>query len=310
MSATAEERRVAPVAVAAPEVRDDAPPAQVELTITGMTCASCVARIERKLSKLGGVRSAGVNLATERASVAYDPSRVQPAQLISAVEAAGYGAAPVLKDLSLVVNEGEIVALLGRNGMGKTTLVRSIMGLRPPVIRRGAVRWRGQDLAGLAPHEVARRKIAIVPQGRRLFPSLTVLEHLTVLKPARATHGWTVARAFDAFPRLAERRANRGGELSGGERGMLAIARALMTDPKLLLMDEPSEGLSPVMVQHVETIIRTLKAEGLAILLVEQNLQSALALADRAYVLESGQVVHEFAAGQDPATLARILGVS
>ena len=221
-----------------------------------------------------------------------------------------YGAAHVLHGATLTVGDGEIVALLGRNGMGKTTLVRSIMGLRPPVIRRGAVRWRGQDLAGLALHEVARRKIAIVPQGRRLFPSLTVLEHLTVLKPARATHGWTVARAFDAFPRLAERRANRGGELSGGERGMLAIARALMTDPKLLLMDEPSEGLSPVMVQHVETIIRTLKAEGLAILLVEQNLQSALALADRAYVLESGQVVHEFAAGQDPATLARILGVS
>jgi len=221
-----------------------------------------------------------------------------------------YGAAHVLHGATLTVGDGEIVALLGRNGMGKTTLVRSIMGLRPPVIRRGAVRWRGQDLAGLAPHQVARRNIAIVPQGRRLFPSLTVLEHLTVLKPASATHGWTVARAFDAFPRLAERRANRGGELSGGERGMLAIARALMTDPKLLLMDEPSEGLSPVMVQHVETIIRTLKAEGLAILLVEQNLQSALALADRAYVLESGQVVHEFAAGQDPATLARILGVS
>ena len=220
-----------------------------------------------------------------------------------------YGAAHVLHGISLTVRDGEVVALLGRNGMGKTTLVRSIMGLRPPEVRQGAVRWRGRDLAGLPPHEVARRRIAIVPQGRRLFPSLTVLEHLTVLKPVCATGGWTVARAFDAFPRLAERRANRGGELSGGERGMLAIARALMTDPELILMDEPSEGLSPVMVQHVEGIIRGLKAEGLAILLVEQNLHSALALADRAYVLETGQVVHEAAAGDAPAALARFLGI-
>ena len=220
-----------------------------------------------------------------------------------------YGAAHVLHGISLTVRDGEVVALLGRNGMGKTTLVRSIMGLRPPEVRQGAVRWRGRDLAGLPPHEVARRRIAIVPQGRRLFPSLTVLEHMTVLKPVCATGGWTVARAFDAFPRLAERRANRGGELSGGERGMLAIARALMTDPELILMDEPSEGLSPVMVQHVEGIIRGLKAEGLAILLVEQNLHSALALADRAYVLETGQVVHEAAAGDAPAALARFLGI-
>jgi len=218
----------------------------------------------------------------------------------------------VLHGVSLTVRDGEVVALLGRNGMGKTTFVRSVMGLRPPEMRAGTVRWRGQDLAGLPPHAVARRRIAIVPQGRRLFPSLPVLEHLTVLKPARATGGWMVARAFDAFPRLAERRANRGGELSGGERGMLAIARALMTDPELILMDEPSEGLAPVMVQHVEGIIRGLKAEGLAILLVEQNLHSALELADRVYVLETGQVVHEATAGgtgHDPTVLARFLGV-
>ena len=223
-----------------------------------------------------------------------------------------YGAAHVLHGVSLTVRDGEVVALLGRNGMGKTTLVRSIMGLRPPEVRQGAVRWRGQDLAGLPPHEVARRRITIVPQGRRLFPSLTVLEHLTVLKPAHATGGWTVARVFDAFPRLAERRANRGGELSGGERGMLAIARALMTDPELILMDEPSEGLAPVMVQHVEGIIQALKADGLAILLVEQNLHSALALADRAYVLETGRVVHEAAAGEaghTQAALSRLLGI-
>jgi len=173
------------------------------------------------------------------------------------------------------------------------------------------VRWKGRELLGLAPHEVARRRIAIVPQGRRLFPSLTVLEHLTTLKPLRATHGWTVAKAFELFPRLAERRANPGNELSGGERQMLAIARALMTDPELILMDEPSEDLAPVMVQHVETIILQLKQASLGILLVEQNLSSALAVADRVYILETGRVVHEAAseAGHDHATLSRFLGV-
>jgi len=174
------------------------------------------------------------------------------------------------------------------------------------------VRWKDRELLGLAPHEVARRRIAIVPQGRRLFPSLTVLEHLTTLKPLRATHGWTVAKAFKLFPCLAERRANRGNELSGGERQMLAIARALMTDPELILMDEPSEGLAPLMVQHVETIILQLKQASLGILLVEQNLYSALAVADRVYILETGRVVHEAAAseaGHDHATLSRFLGV-
>ncbi len=223
-----------------------------------------------------------------------------------------YGAAHVLHGISITVRDGEVVALLGRNGMGKTTLVRSIMGLHPPSVRQGSVRWKGQELTGLPAHAVAQRRIAIVPQGRRLFPSLTVLEHLTVLKPARATHGWTVAKVFGLFPRLDERRNNRGNELSGGERGMLAIARALMTDPELLLMDEPSEGLAPVMVQRVEDIILQLKQAGLSILLVEQNLYSALALADRVYILETGQVVHEATAGEaghDHATLARFLGV-
>jgi len=223
-----------------------------------------------------------------------------------------YGEAHVLHGASLTVRDHEVVALLGRNGMGKTTLIRSIMGLHPPGVRQGSVRWKGRELLGLAPHEVARHRIAIVPQGRRLFPSLTVLEHLTTLKPLRATHGWTVAKAFELFPRLAERRANRGNELSGGERQMLAIARALMTDPELILMDEPSEGLAPLMVQHVETIILQLKQASLGILLVEQNLYSALAVADRVYILETGRVVHEAAAseaGHDHATLSRFLGV-
>ena len=199
----------------------------------------------------------------------------------------------VLRGVALDVHPGEIVALLGRNGMGKTTLIRSIMGLVPPQVRAGSVTWRGDNLVGMKPHDIAARKIAIVPQGRRLFPSLTVTEHLTMLKSARAKDGWTVDRVFGIFPRLAERRHHRGGQLSGGERGMLAVGRALMIDPQLILMDEPSEGLAPVMVQHLESIILDLKKEGLSILLVEQNLYSALAVADRVYIMETGQIVHQ-----------------
>jgi branched-chain amino acid transport system ATP-binding protein len=213
----------------------------------------------------------------------------------------GYGEAHVVRGVSLDVGAGEIVAVLGRNGMGKTTLIRSIMGLAPPQIRSGTITWRGESLTGLRPHDIAARKIAIVPQGRRLFASLTVTEHLTMLKSPRAKTGWTVERVFSLFPRLAERRYPRGGQLSGGERGMLAVGRALMVDPQMILMDEPSEGLAPVMVQHLEEIVLDLKREGLSILLVEQNLYSALAVADRVYVLETGQVVHQ----GDAAALSR-----
>ena len=160
-------------------------------------------------------------------------------------------------------------------------------------MKSGSIRWDGASLLGLTAHEIAARGIAIVPQGRRLFPSLTVTEHLTMLKSARVSKGWTVARMFDLFPRLAERRHHRGGQLSGGERQMLAVARALMIDPELILMDEPSEGLAPVMVQHLEQIVLDLKREKLSILLVEQNLYSALATADRVYVMETGAIVHE-----------------
>lgn len=221
-----------------------------------------------------------------------------------------YGEAHVLQGASLTVGPSEVVALLGRNGMGKTSLIRSVMGLASPQVRAGAVTWKGQSLLALKPHEIARRKIGYVPQGRRLFPSLTVTEHLTVLKSPKATEGWTVERAFAMFPRLAERREHRGSQLSGGERQMLAVARALMIDPELILMDEPSEGLAPVMVQHLEGIIADLKAQGLAILLVEQNLFSALAVADRVVVLESGKTVFEAKAGGfAPDTLTRYLGV-
>jgi branched-chain amino acid transport system ATP-binding protein len=224
----------------------------------------------------------------------------------------GYGEAIVVRGVSLDVGTGEIVALLGRNGMGKTTLIRSIMGLTPPRVRSGSIAWRGESLVGLRPHDIAGRKIAIVPQGRRLFPSLTVLEHLTMLKSTRAKHGWTVDRVFGIFPRLAERRHHRGAQLSGGERGMLAVGRALMINPQLILMDEPSEGLAPVMVQHLEEIILDLKREGLSILLVEQNLYSALAVADRVYILETGQVVHQGDArelAQQTELLSQRLGV-
>lgn len=223
-----------------------------------------------------------------------------------------YGEAHVVCGASLNVAKGEVVALLGRNGMGKTTLIRSIMGLTPPLVRAGDVRWRGETLLGLRPHAIAARRIAIVPQGRRLFPSLTVTEHLTMLKNPRVRDGWTAARIFELFPRLAERRRHLAGQLSGGERQMLAVARALMIDPELILMDEPSEGLAPVMVQHLEDIVRALRQSGLSILLVEQNLYSALAVADRVYVLETGKVVHECRASDvagDTASLSRFLGV-
>jgi branched-chain amino acid transport system ATP-binding protein len=223
-----------------------------------------------------------------------------------------YGEAHVICGASLTVAAGEVVALLGRNGMGKTTLIRSVMGLTPPQVRSGEIRWRGQTLLGLPPHAVAAQRIAIVPQGRRLFGSLTVIEHMTILKSARATKGWTVDRIFTLFPRLAERRHHLAGQLSGGERQMLAVARALMIDPELILMDEPSEGLAPVMVQHLEDIVRDLKKNGLSILLVEQNLYSALSIADRVYILETGKVVHEAPAseiGRDPNSLGRYLGV-
>ena len=223
-----------------------------------------------------------------------------------------YGDAHILHGVSLDVAPAEIVALLGRNGMGKTTLIRSIMGLAPPQVREGSIRFEDEDLRPLRPHTIAQRKIALVPQGRRLFASLSVTEHLTMLKPASAKDGWNLTRVFETFPRLAERRHHRGTQLSGGERQMLAVGRALLLDPKLILMDEPSEGLAPVMVQHLETVIANLRTEGLGILLVEQNLYSALAVADRVFVMETGEIVHQGTKRDieaDPNSLRRYLGV-
>jgi branched-chain amino acid transport system ATP-binding protein len=223
-----------------------------------------------------------------------------------------YGDAHVLHGASLTVKPGEVVALLGRNGMGKSTLIRSIMRLAQPQVRQGSLLWKGEELRPLTPHEVSSRRFALVPQRRRLFPALSVAEHLTMLKPAKIKDGWTVERVFEMFPRLAERKGHNGNQLSGGERQMLAVGRALMIDPELILMDEPSEGLAPVMVQHLETIIADLGKMGLGILLVEQNLYSALSVADRLYVLETGKVVHEASAESirhDQSPLMRYLGV-
>jgi branched-chain amino acid transport system ATP-binding protein len=223
-----------------------------------------------------------------------------------------YGDAHVLQGVTLTVAEGEIVALLGRNGMGKTTLIRSIMNLRQPVVRRGRITFHGEALNALPPHAIAKRKIGLVPQGRRLFKSLTVVEHLTMIKPASVKQGWTLERVLETFPRLAERRHHRGDQLSGGERQMLAVGRALMIDPRLILMDEPSEGLSPVMVRHLEGVIDALRKEGPGILLVEQNLYSALTLANRIYLIEGGRIVHQGTAANlqaDMGSLERYLGI-
>jgi len=224
-----------------------------------------------------------------------------------------YGDAHILRGVSLDVPAQRIVALLGRNGMGKTTLIRSIMNFAQPRVTAGSVRYRGKELCGLAPHAIARERIGLVPQGRRLFSSLTVTEHLTMVESRGADRdGWTVPRIFEMFPRLGERRHHRGSQLSGGERQMLAVARALMLNPTLLLMDEPSEGLAPVMVQHLEDIIARLKQTGLAILLVEQNLYSALAVADEVYIIETGTIVWHGSAAMlrgDRDTMHRFLGV-
>jgi len=222
-----------------------------------------------------------------------------------------YGEAHVLQGVSLEVARRKVVALLGRNGMGKSTLIRSIMGLRPPAVHDGEILYRGESLRGLSPHQIAQKRIGLVPQGRRLFASLTVIEHLTMVD-RRPGAAWTVSRVLELFPRLADRRNHRGNQLSGGERQMLAIARALMLDPELLLLDEPSEGLAPVMVQQLEGILQQLKQTGLAILLVEQNLYSALAVSDEVYVLETGKIVVRGSPADllgDRTTMERFLGV-
>jgi branched-chain amino acid transport system ATP-binding protein len=224
---------------------------------------------------------------------------------------AGYGLSQVLEGIDLEVPDGTFVAVLGRNGMGKTTLCRAIMSLDPPTVTGGSIVYDGDDLTSLPAHKVARSGIGYVPQGRHVFHSLDVVKNLTVA--ARGDDGWTLDRVWEAFPRLAERRGNDAGQLSGGEQQMLAIARALMTNPRLLIMDEPSEGLAPIVVEAVAEQLEALKADGgLSLLLVEQNYTLAMRLADVVFVLENGQVVFRGAPDEldaDEDVRRRSLGV-
>ncbi|HKX37434.1 MAG TPA: ABC transporter ATP-binding protein [Burkholderiales bacterium] len=219
-----------------------------------------------------------------------------------------YGDSYVLQGVSLEVKPGEVVAILGRNGVGKTTLVRSIVGLTPA--RRGRIAFRDADITRLPAHRIARMGIGLVPQGRRVFRSLTVRENLTVV--ARGEGPWSLDKVLELFPNLPRRLRSPGGKLSGGEQQMLAGARALVTNPKLLLMDEPSEGLAPLIVRELGNVIDALKSSGTAVLLVEQQLRFALRHADRIYIMSKGRVVHHCTPPEladDAAIRSRYLGV-
>ncbi len=231
-----------------------------------------------------------------------EPTGIGPSGLEIRDLNAYYGASHVLQGCTLAVGQ-ECVAVLGRNGMGKTTLLRAIMGLTPP--RAGSVRWGGQELSGKKPFVIAGHGLGYVPQGRRLFPSLSVEEHLTLHYRKTDRRGeWTPKRVFDLFPEIAQRRRLSGARLSGGEQQMLAIGRALVTNPRIILLDEPSEGLAPVAVDRVIEVCRELLKNGIAILLVEQNIHVAEALADRVYILVGGKTVYQATAVDFLADLA------
>jgi len=222
--------------------------------------------------------------------------------------AGGYPGSRVLDGVDLEVDEGRVLVLLGRNGVGKTTLMHTIMGMLKAT---GSIRLGERELLGLSTHHVARAGLALVPQGRRVFAPLTVDENLR-LGAARAAKGpWSPAKVYELFPRLAERRKNNAGQLSGGEQEMLSIGRALVTNPQLLLMDEPSDGLAPSIVKLVGEVVRSLAAEGATVLLVEQNLHLALKVADQVAVMSKGRVVFRGApdALHDPTRVRDLLGV-
>jgi branched-chain amino acid transport system ATP-binding protein len=222
-----------------------------------------------------------------------------------------YGSAHVLNGLSCSIGRSS-TGIVGRNGMGKSTLCKAIAGFTPPRVR-GSIRLDGQEILGRASHDICRRGIAYVPQGRRIFPSLTTDEHLRMLSRKLATRGrWTVDAVYDLYPRLAERRKVGAAQLSGGEQQMLAIGRALLTNPELLVMDEPSEGLAPAIVEQLTENCRTLVAEGLTLLIVEQNLGMATAVADRLLVIVHGEVALETTSAEllaDEDAQRRYLGV-
>ncbi|HTS91762.1 MAG TPA: ABC transporter ATP-binding protein [Stellaceae bacterium] len=232
------------------------------------------------------------------------------------VEAAGlhtyYGASHVLHGVDFRVGRGETVALMGRNGMGKTTLLRSILGLAPPA--RGRVAIGGRDMTGARPHEVARAGVALVPEGRGIFPTLSVREHLVMAaRPAQnGRRDWTLERVLTTFPRLAERLEHGGAQLSGGEQQMLTIGRALMTNPELLILDEATEGLAPLISREIWTVLRGIRATGIAAVIVDKNHAAVTAVADRAVILVKGRVAFSDTAAAlraRPDVLSRHLGV-
>jgi branched-chain amino acid transport system ATP-binding protein len=219
-----------------------------------------------------------------------------------------YGKSHILHGVGFEVREGEIVALLGRNGAGKTTTLRSVMGLTPA--RSGAVTIFDHTTTDWPPFRIAALGVGYVPEGRRIFTNLTVDENLAV--PLERPGPWTAARIYQLFPGLAERRTNKGGQLSGGEQEMLAIGRALLLNPKLLVLDEPSQGLAPLIVRDVFNVVASMRKEGIAVLLVEQNVRAAIEIADRVYVLDNGHVVHEQTAaefGRNEERLRALAGV-
>jgi branched-chain amino acid transport system ATP-binding protein len=232
---------------------------------------------------------------------------------MNALEARGlntfYGKSHILHDVTLTVAEGSITTLLGRNGAGKTTTLRSLVGLTPA--RTGSVRIFGRDTTRLPSFRIAAHGVGYVPEGRRIFPNLTVDENLHV--PIERPGPWTIERIYQLFPRLAERKQNRGRQLSGGEQEMLSIARALLLNPRLLILDEPSQGLAPLIVREVFRIVAQMRTEGISVLLVEQNVRVALEIADDAYVLENGQVVYSGKAaelGADEDRIQALAGAS
>ena len=222
-----------------------------------------------------------------------------------------YGDSHVLQGVTLQVGQGTVTALLGRNGVGKTTVCRTISGLTPA--RSGRIVFKGAEITHLPPHRIWERGLGVVPQGRRIFPSLTVEENLAIAARSPGSRGgWNADKVYAVFPRLAERTQNRGNELSGGEQQMLAIARALVANPVLVVMDEPTEGLSPAMVAEVARVIRRLKDEGTTILLIEQNAAFAVKVSDYAHVMSKGTIVHSAAADalwRNEAIKAQYLGV-
>lgn len=224
----------------------------------------------------------------------------------------GYGRSTVLHGVSFELRRGGALGLLGRNGVGKTTLVLTLAGLLRA--RSGSVQLDGRELAGLRPHQIANAGVGLVPQGRRVWAPLTVVEHLTLAagRSRAADPAWTIERIFDVFPRLAERRGHTGGQLSGGEQQMLAIARALLTNPVMVVLDEPSDGLAPAVVDQICDVLREMRAAGVTVLLVEQDLRLAFTVCDDIAVMEKGVIVHATdtpAFRADRATADRLLGV-